>query len=97
VSTDSATTARRPPGFISRTMGDDRMNENDEDLVHCQHRIKISKNPGIQADFVIRHRHVSTLVSRLPAKDRVTTGSEGCLLPGNRMLSWTTACTRSEG
>jgi hypothetical protein len=29
------------------------MNENDEDVVH---RIKISKNPGIQAVFGIRHR-----------------------------------------
>jgi hypothetical protein len=35
--------------------GDDRMNENEEDVVHAGHRIKISKNPGLQADFVIRH------------------------------------------
>jgi len=38
--------------------GDDRMDENDEDVVHGRHRIKTSKNLGIQADFVIRHGQV---------------------------------------
>src|SRR5262245_4501621 len=34
------------------------MNENDEDVVHARHRSKIQNNPGIQADFVIRHQQV---------------------------------------
>ena len=35
---------------------DDQMNENDEDVVHPGIGINISKSPGIQAEFVIRHR-----------------------------------------
>src|SRR5215472_1517134 len=35
VSADSATTARRSPGFTSRNDGDDRMSEDDEDVVHA--------------------------------------------------------------
>jgi len=36
--------------------GDDRLDENDEDLVHAGIVSKSQKNPGIQADFVFRHR-----------------------------------------
>jgi len=32
------------------------MNENDEDVVHAGILSKSKNNPGIQADFVIRHR-----------------------------------------
>jgi len=36
--------------------GDDQMNENDEDVVPAD-IVSNLKNPRIQADFVIRHRH----------------------------------------
>jgi hypothetical protein len=34
------------------------LNENHEDVVHVGILSKISKYPGIQADFVIRHQQV---------------------------------------
>jgi hypothetical protein len=45
VSADSATSARRPTRFDEPNDGDKRMNENEEDVAHGWHRIKISKNP----------------------------------------------------
>jgi hypothetical protein len=48
--------------------GDDQMYEKDEDVVHARHRIKISKNPGIQVNFGIRHPHRPY---NLPAKFQV--------------------------
>ena len=50
---DHGTKATR---FYKPNGSDDRMNENDEDVVHD--RIEISNNPRIQTDFVIRHRQV---------------------------------------
>jgi hypothetical protein len=41
--------------FYKADDGDDRMNENDEDVVHAGIVSKSQKIPGIQADFVIRH------------------------------------------
>jgi hypothetical protein len=38
--------------------GDDQMNEKDEDVVHAGIVSKSAKNPGIQAEFVIRHGQV---------------------------------------
>ena len=52
---DDGTKATR---FYKPNHGDDRMNENDEDVVRLPASYQISKNPGIQADFVIRHRQV---------------------------------------
>jgi len=43
------------------------MNENDEDVIHPGILIKISKNPGIQADFVIRHPQVVALSTADPS------------------------------
>jgi hypothetical protein len=50
---DDGTKATR---FYKPNDGDDRMNENDEDVVHAGIVSKSQKTPGIQADFVIRHR-----------------------------------------
>src|SRR5262245_55287843 len=45
-------------GFYKANDGDDRMNENDEDVVHAGIVSKSQKHPGIQAVLVIRHRQV---------------------------------------
>ena len=52
---DDGTKATR---FYKPEDGDDRMNENDEDVVHAGILSKSQKlkTPGIQADFGIRHR-----------------------------------------
>ena len=46
----------KAPRLYKPDDGDDRMNENDEGCRAWRHRIKISKSPGIQADFVICHQ-----------------------------------------
>ena len=49
---DDGTKATR---FHKPDDGDDRMNENEEDVVHAGIVSKPKKHPGIQADFEIRH------------------------------------------
>jgi hypothetical protein len=51
----------KAPRFYKPNDGDDRMNENDEDVVHAGIGIKISKNHGIQAVFGIRHRQAISI------------------------------------
>jgi hypothetical protein len=51
---DDGTKATR---FYKPNDGDDRMNEDDEDVVNAYQNLK---NPGIQAGFVIRHRQDCT-------------------------------------
>jgi hypothetical protein len=46
----------KAPRFDKPDDGDDRMKENDEDVVHAGIVAKSQGNPEIQADFVIRHR-----------------------------------------
>jgi hypothetical protein len=41
------------------------MDENDEDVVHAGIVSKSQKNPGIQADFVIRHRQVFAAIGQV--------------------------------
>ena len=48
-------TARRPPGFASRTNGNDRMNEQDEQVAHPGNSINTSESCRIQAKLAIRH------------------------------------------
>src|SRR5215469_18133599 len=50
---DDSTKATR---FHQPDDGDNRMNENDDDVGACRAWYQISKKPRIQADFVIRHR-----------------------------------------
>jgi hypothetical protein len=50
---DDGTKATR---FYKPNDGDDRMNENDEDVVHAGIVSKSQKINGIQLDFVIRAR-----------------------------------------
>jgi len=74
VSADSATTARRPPGFISRTTVTIEWTRTTR-MSCLPASYQISKNPRIQADFVIRHRQV--VLGHIPLTEGLLNGLHG--------------------
>jgi hypothetical protein len=58
----------KAPRFCQPNDGDDRMNENDEDVVHAGIVSKSQETPEFRPLFVIRHRQVMPVWSKNPMR-----------------------------